>query len=67
MVIVMPEVEEEHTKNCELTHVWYEWIGEGEVAREVIAVDMKDPTDGKTYRLMTKNLVLHKLKRGHPL
>ncbi len=62
----MPEVEEELTNDCNLTHVWYEWIGEGEIVRRIIAVDMKDP-NGKVYRLMTKELILDKLKKGHPL
>ncbi len=62
----MPEVEEDHTNDCELTHVWYEWVEGDPKHRQIIAVTMKDP-DGNKHDLMTKELVIHKLKKGHPL
>ncbi len=56
----------DRTKDCELTHTWYEWKGGTPKNREIVAVDMKDTT-GKEHVLYTKDFIIHKLQKGFPL
>ena len=60
------ECDIDHSKDCEVTKIWYEWKDGNPQDRKIVAVDMKDTT-GKEHTLITKELIIKKLEKGFPL